>query len=158
MTRYEMPARSQGKLYAQRRPQAKRYTHRWVFVHSLTPEVEYAVRKWLLTRLNCFYCDLQAMYTPRLHPANRARTHIVLDNTPPLQSMARNDEAVEVDARNLNARDAVKTLTKATGLDPHLSVFGWPFCLDELDDVEEGCATGISCTPAPHMHDTGKER
>lgn len=23
---------------------------------------------------------------------------------------------------------------------------------------EEGCATGISCTPAPHMHDTGKER
>lgn len=23
---------------------------------------------------------------------------------------------------------------------------------------EEGCATGISCTPAPHMHDTRKER
>lgn len=23
---------------------------------------------------------------------------------------------------------------------------------------EEGCATGISCTPATHMHDTGKER
>lgn len=23
---------------------------------------------------------------------------------------------------------------------------------------EEGCATGISCTPATHMHDTGRER
>lgn len=120
MTRYMMPARSQGKLYAQRRLQAERDTHRWVFVHSLTPEVEHAVRKWLLTRLNVFYCELQLMYTP------------------PLQSMARNDGAVEVDARNLNARDAVKTLTKATGLNPHLSVCGWPFCLDDLDDAHTG--------------------
>jgi hypothetical protein len=79
MTRYTMLARSQGKLYAQRR--ADRDTHRWVFVRSLTPEVEYAVRKWLLTRLNGFHCELQLTYTP------------------PLQSMARNDEAVEVDAR-----------------------------------------------------------
>lgn len=43
-----------------------RYTHRWVFVNGLTPEVEYAVRHWLTVRLNGFYCDLQAMYTPHL--------------------------------------------------------------------------------------------
>lgn len=47
--------------------------------------------------------------------------------------MAQGDEAVEVDARNLNARDAVKALIEATGLNPHLSVCGWPFCLDDLD-------------------------
>ena len=138
MTRYMMPARSQGKLYAQRRLQAERDTHRWVFVHSLTPEVEHAVRKWLLTRLNGFYCELQLMYTPKVRSISLARTHIVLNNTPPLQSMARNDEAVEVDARNLNARDAVKTLMKATGLNPHLSVCGWPFCLGDLDDAHTG--------------------
>lgn len=92
MTRYMMPARSQGKLYEQRRHQAERDTHRW-----------------LLTRLNGFYCELQLMYTP------------------PLQSMARNDDAVEVDAR-----DAVKTLTKATGLNPHRSVPG------SLDDAHTG--------------------
>lgn len=117
------------------------YTHRWVFVRSLTPEVECDVRKWLIQRLNGFYCDLQLMYIPhlRLHPTVQARTHIVLNNTPPLPSMARNDEAVEVDARGLNAGEAVKALMKATGLNPHLSVCGWPFCLDDL-------------------HDTGKER
>lgn len=131
MTRYTMPARSQGKLYAQRRLQAERDTHRWVFVHSLTPEVEHAVRKWLLTRLNGFYCDLQLMYTPKVRSTSLARTHIVLNNTPPLLSMARTDEAVEVDARDLSPRDAVKALIKATGLNPHLSVYGWPFCLDD---------------------------
>lgn len=64
MTRYTMPARSQGKLYAQRREiQAERDTHRWVFVRSLTPEVESAVRKWLVTRLNGFHCDLDDAHT-----------------------------------------------------------------------------------------------
>ena len=134
MTRYTMPARSQGKLYAQRRLQAERDTHGWVFVHSLTPEVEHAVRKWLLTRLNGFHCELQSMHTPKVRSTGLARTHIVLNNTPlSTSSMARNDEAVEVDAR-----DAVKTLTKATGLNPHLSVCGWPFCLGDLDDAHTG--------------------
>lgn len=141
MTRYTMPARSQGALYIQRAAAAatrlERDTHRWVFVRNLTPEVECDVRKWLLQRLNGFYCELQLMYTPHTHThsISLARTHIVLNNTPPLSSMSRNDEAVEVNARGLNARDAVKTLTKATGLNPHLSVCGWPFCLDELDDA-----------------------
>lgn len=136
MTRYMMPARSQGKLHAQCL-QAERDTHRWVFVRNLTPEVECAVRKWLVTRLNGFYCDLQLMYIPhlRLRPVVRARTHIVLNNTPPLSAMARNDEAVEVDARGLNARDAAKTMIKATSLNPHLMVCGWPFCLGDLDDA-----------------------
>lgn len=142
MTHFEMPAWSQGKLYAQRREiQPERDMHRWVFVHSLTPEVESAVRHWLTVRLNGFYCDLQAMYTPHLNPAVQARTHIVLNNTPPLPSLARYDEAVELDARGLNSRDAVNALMKATGLNPQLSVCGWPLCLDDLggvDDMERG--------------------
>lgn len=95
MTRYTMPARSQGELYAQRAAAAaaaahfERDTHRWVFVRDLTPEVECAVRKWLACRLNGFHCDLQLMYTPLS-----------------ASSMAQGDEAVEVDARGLDARDA----------------------------------------------------
>lgn len=89
--------------------------HRWVFAHSMDPGVEFTVRKWLLQRLNGFYCDLQ------------------LNNTPLLPSMAQGDEAVEINARGLSSRDAVKALIKATGLNPHLMVCGWPFCLDDLD-------------------------
>lgn len=145
MTRYTMLARSQGKMHAQRRLQ--RDTHRWVFVNGLTPEVECTVRKWLTVRLGSFYCDLQVMYTPHLHlfPIVQARTHIVLNNTPPPHTMAEGDEAVEVDARGLNSLDAAKAVIEATGPNPHLSVRGWPFCLDDL-------------LAAPHMHDTGKER
>lgn len=110
--------------------------HLWVFVCNLTPDVETSVRKWLTTRLDNFYCDLQLMYTPHVIGPVLARTHIVLNNTPSsASSMAQGDEAVEVDARGMNALDAVKALMKATGLDPHLSVCGWPFC---LDDVEGG--------------------
>ena len=136
MTRYMMPARSHGKLYAQRTlARLERDTHRWVFVRNLTPEVECDVRKWLLQRLSGLYCDLQLMYIPHVHSIVPARTHIVLNNTPPLQSMAQGDEAIEVDADGLNARGTVKALIKATGLNPHLSVYGWPFCLDDVDDT-----------------------
>lgn len=143
MTRYTMPARSQGKLYAQRAAAAaplERDTHRWVFIRNLTPEVECDVRKWLLQRLNGLYCDLQLMYTPHVRSIVPARTHIVLNNTPPLPSMALGDEAVEVDGRGLNALGTVKALVKATGLNPHLSVYGWPFCLDDADAAEGGAA------------------
>lgn len=87
--------------------------HRWVFACNMAPDVETLVRKWL------------------------AKTHIVLNNTPPLHAMARTDEAVEVDAHGLTPRDAVKALIKATGLNPHTNMCGWPFCLDNLDDVED---------------------
>ena len=138
MTHYMMPARSQGEAFMQQTAALlERDTHRWVFVRNLTPEVECDVRKWLLQRLNGFYCDLQLMYIPHVHSAVQARTHIVLNNTPALSSMARGDEAVEVDARGLNALDAVKALIKATGLNPHLSVYGWPFCLGDLDGVDD---------------------
>ena len=43
------------------------------------------------------------------------------------------DEIVFVGLQGLSARVAVKALIKATGLNPHMSVRGWPFCLDELD-------------------------
>ena len=119
--RYTMPARSQGKLYMQRRV-AEKDVHRWVFAYNMAPDVETLVRKWLTTRLDGFYCDLQVMYMPHVIDPVLARTHIVLNNAPPLHTMARTDEAVEVDARGLNAREAVKALIKATGLNPHLSV------------------------------------
>lgn len=134
--RYTMPARSQGKLYMQRRV-AEKDVHRWVFACNMAPDVETLVRKWLTPRLDGFYCDLQVMYMPHVIGPVLARTHIVLNNTPPLHTMARTDEAVEVDARGLNAREAVKALVKATGLNPHLSVCGWPFCLDDVDGVDD---------------------
>ena len=101
MTRihYTMPARSQGKLYTQRQQARLEYydVHRWVFVYNMDPDVETLVRKWLTTRLDNFYCDLQVMYTPPLH------------------AMSRTDD---VDVDGLTARDAVKALIKATGLNP----------------------------------------
>ena len=138
-TRYTMPARSKGALNMQRglARHAEKDVHRWVFAHSMAPNVETLVREWLIARLDGFYCDLQVMYMPRFIGPALARTHIVLNNTPPLPSMARNDEAVEVDARGLTPRDAVKSLIKATGLNPHLSVCGWPFCLDDMDDMDD---------------------
>ena len=107
----------------------------------MDPEVEFTVRKWLSQRLNGFYCDLQAAYMPRCSPATGARTHLVLQYPPPPTACAEGDEIVPVGLQGLNARDAVKALIKATGLNPHLSVCGWPFCLDDLggvDDMERG--------------------
>lgn len=139
MTHYTMPARSQGDAFMQRTAAhlERDDVHRWVFVRNLTPEVEYTVRKWLVTRLNGFHCDLQVMYVPHVHSAVQARTHIALNDTPPLQSLAHNDEAVEVNARGLSARDAAKAIIEATGLNPHISVRGWPFRLDDLDGVDD---------------------
>lgn len=134
MTHYTMPARSQGNAFMQRT--MARLDEK--DVHNLTPEVESAVRTWSLQRLNGFYCELQSMYTPHVRSTSLAKTHIVLNNASlSTSSMACDDEAVEVDARGLNARDAVKALIKATGLNPHMSVYGWPFCLDELDGVDD---------------------
>lgn len=139
MTRYTMPARSQGKLYAQRAVArlVEKDAHRWVFVCNMDSDVETLVRTWLTTRLNNFYCDLQVMYIPRITSPVLARTHVVLNNTPPLHAMARTDEAVEVDASGLTPTDTARALIKAMGLNPHLSVCGWPLCLDDVDDVDD---------------------
>ena len=140
MTHYTMPGRSVGNAFLRRTMAelAEKGVHRWVLVDNLTPEVESAVRKWLVQRLNGFHCDLQVMYMPHIIGPALAETHIVLNNTPlSASSISRNDEAVEVDARGLNARDAVKAAIEATGLNPHLSVCGWPFCLDDMDDVDD---------------------
>lgn len=138
-----MPVRSHGKSFMQRAMARLEHDdiHRWVFAHNLTPEVECTARKWLVQRLDGFYCDLQVMYTPHVIGPVLARTHVVLNNTPlSASSMARGDEAVEVNASGLNALDTVRAVIKATGLNPHLSVCGWPFCLDDLDGVEGGAA------------------
>lgn len=130
MTRYMMSVRSQGGL-------AEKDIHRWVFANNMAPDVETLVRKWLTTRLVGFYCDLQVMYMPHVIGPALARTHIVLNNTPPLHMMACTDEARTVNAHGLTPRDAVKALIKATGLNPHMSVCGWPFCLDDLDGADD---------------------
>lgn len=137
--RYTMPVRSQGKLHMQRRVAelVEKDVHRWVFVYGMDSDVEDLVRKWLVQRLDNFYCDLQVMYIPRFTGPTLARTHVVLNNTPPLHTMARAHEAVEVDARYLNPRDAVKAIVEATGLNPHLYVYGWPFCLNDVDGVND---------------------
>lgn len=143
-TRYTMPARSQGKLYAQRAMAGLvgEGVHRWVFVYGMDPGVEALVRKWLTTGLDSLYCDLQAVYLPHLTGPTLARTHIVLDCPPPPTARAERDEIVPVGLRGAQAREAVKAIVEAMGLNPHLSVCGWPFCLDDADDVDDmegGC-------------------
>ena len=135
MTRYTMPARSQGKLYAQRAAAHldEKDVHRWVFAHSMDPGVEFTVRKWLCQRLDSFYCDLQAAYVPAASTAAGARTHIVLQYPPTPTARAERDEIIPVGLQGLNPLDAVKAVIKATGLNPHLSVCGWPFCLDDME-------------------------
>ena len=88
-TRYAMSDRPQDKLYMQREMArlAGKDVHRWVFAHSIAPDVESLVRKWLTVRL---------------------------DNTPPLH---RTDEATNVNYDGLTPREAAKALIKATRLD-----------------------------------------
>lgn len=132
-----MPARSQGKLYVQHATGrlAEKDVHRWVFAHSMDTDVEFTVRKWLSQRLDGFYCDVQAAYMPRCFLATNSMTHIVLQYPPAPTARAESDEIIPVGLQGSGARAAVKGIIKATGLNPHLSVCGWPFCLDELDDV-----------------------
>lgn len=66
--RYTMSARSQGNAFTQRQ-QARL--------------VEKDIHRWLVQRLDGFYCDLQVMYMPHVIGPTLARTHIVLNNTPP---------------------------------------------------------------------------
>lgn len=135
-TRYTMSARSQGKLYMQRQLTrlAEKDVHRWVFAYNVVPDVETLVRKWLVQRLDGSYCDMQVTYMPPvIGPELPSRAHIVLNNTPPLHAMAENDEA---DARGLNALEVAKALVKATGLNPHTDMCGWPFCLDDVEGSE----------------------
>lgn len=118
--RYTMPARSQGKLHMQRRVAelVEKDVHRWVFVYSMDSDVEDLVRKWLVQRLDNFYCDLQVMYIPRFTGPTQARTHVVLNNAPPLHAIARTDEVVEVDARDLNPPGRREGDSQSDGAEP----------------------------------------
>lgn len=120
--RCTMPARSQGKPHMRRRVAelVEKDVHRRVFVYGMDSDVEALVRKRLVQRLDDSYCDLQVMYIPRFTGPTQVRTHVVLN-----------------DARDSNPRDAVKAIVEATGLSPHLSVRGWPFCLNDVDDVND---------------------
>lgn len=140
MTRYTMRARSQGVLYTQHATAnlAEEDVHRWVFVFGMDPGVEFTVRKWLVQRLDGFHCDLQPMYTPHYSSATGAGTHVVLQYPPPPTARPGRDEFIPVGLQGLNARGAVEAIVKATGLSPHLSVRGWPFCLNDVDDMEGG--------------------
>lgn len=74
--------------------------------YNMAPDVETLVRKWLTTRLDGFYCDLQAMYMPYVTGPRLARTHIARNNTPPGRTIAENDEAVLLGRRWDCATDA----------------------------------------------------
>lgn len=111
--------------------------HRWVFAHGMDPDVETLVREWLVQRLDGFHCDLQVMYLPHVVGPALARTHVVLNNTPPLHTMAEDDEAVEVDGRGLTPGDAVEAIVGATGLSPRTSVRGWPLRSDGADGADD---------------------
>ena len=101
--RYTMSARPEGRLHMQRQQArlAEKDVHRWVFSCNMAPDVETLVRKWLTIRLDNVYCDLQVMCMPHFIGPALARTHIVLNNTPPLHAMARTDEAVTVDTHDV---------------------------------------------------------
>nr|DAN45718.1 MAG TPA: hypothetical protein [Caudoviricetes sp.] len=136
--RYTTSGRPRGGPYArrQRARLAERGAHRWVFAYNMAPDVETLVRRWLTARLDGFYCDLRAAYTPRVVGSTAARTHIVLNDAPPLRAMARADEAVEVDAGGSTPSDVAKALIEATGLNPRMTVCGWPFCSDDAEGGE----------------------
>nr|DAU17595.1 MAG TPA: hypothetical protein [Caudoviricetes sp.] len=126
MTRYTMPARSQGNLYIQ---------------HATARLSEEDVHTWPSQRLDSFYCDLQTAYMSHVARPVQARTHIVLHYPPAPTARAEGDEIISVGLQGSNPRDAVKALIQATGLNPHMSVCGWPFCLDDVggvDDMEGG--------------------
>ena len=137
--RYTMPARSQGELHMRRRVAelVEEDVRRRVFVYGMDSDVEALVRKRLVQRLDDFHCDLQVMRIPRFTGPAQVGTHVVLDNAPPLHATARADEAVELDARDSNPRDAVKAIVEATGPSPRLSVRGRPFCLNDADGVND---------------------
>lgn len=126
-TRYMVPAAPAESPRAAR--PSEKDVHRRVFAYDMAPDVEALVRERLTTRPNGFYCDLQVMYMPHVIGPKLARTHIVLNNTPPFHTMARTDEAGIVDAYG-KPRDVVKAIVEATGPNPHTSMCGWPFCLD----------------------------
>ena len=170
MTRYTIRARSQGVPFIQRATArlAEKDVHRWVFAHSMDPEVEFTVRKWLSQRLNGFYCDLQAAYMPRCSPA----TLELCDRL--------SNPLIEVDAvvhKNIPLDcvcDLGYGIAPSTVIDegvlpiPDYHVL-WPgepttnTVWTAVEDYtwfeafsEEGCATGISCTPALHMQSERK--
>lgn len=131
--RYTMPVRPQGEPHMQRRAAelVGEDVHRRVFVYSADSDVEGIVRKRPVQRLDDFYCDLRVVRTPRFTGPAQAGTHVVLNNAPPLHAIA----------RDLNPRDAAKAIVEATGLNPRLSVCGWPFCLNDVDDADD--AAGV---------------
>lgn len=119
--RYTMPARSQGRLHMQRRAAelVGEDVRRRVFVCGVDSDVEALVREWLVQRLDDFHCDPQVVRIPRFTGPTRVGTHVVLN-----------------DARGSNPRGAAKAVVGATGLSPRLSVRGWTFRLNGVNDGE----------------------
>ena len=76
MTRYTTPARSQGNAFMQHTMARldEEDVRRWVFVDGMDPEVEPAVRTWLVQRLNVFHRELQLTHTSRVRSTGIACT------------------------------------------------------------------------------------
>lgn len=172
MTRYMMPARFQGKLYAQRRLQAERDTHRWVFVHSLTPEVEHAVRSGPYVQP---HDDKRKPFTVgvvRVRTTPRKATLELCDRLSNL--LIEVDAVMHKDLLPDVVCDLGYGIAPSTAIDegmlpiPDYHVL-WPgkptmnTVWTAVEDYtwfeafsEEGRATGISCTPALHMQSERK--
>lgn len=130
--RYTTPVRSVGNAYAQRMlaDMERNDTSRWVFVYNMSPYTEPLVRKWLSQRLDGFHCDLQAVYTPHFTSPTQVRTHVVLQDTPPLPDY------------HVLWPGKPTTNTVWTAVEDYTRFEAFS---------DDDCATGIACTPAPHM-------
>ena len=129
--RYTTPAGSQGEPHMRRRSAelVEEGVHRRAFVYDADSDVEALVRKRLVQRLDDFHCDPRVVRTPSFTGPTRGGTRVVLNDAPPLHAIA--------GARDSNPRDAVKAMVEATGLSPRPSVCGRPFCLNDVDGVND---------------------
>jgi len=114
--------------------------HRWVFAHDAAPDVEALVRKWLIQRLDGFYCDLQVMHKD-------LPLDCVCDLGYGVAPQTVIDEDAPIPDYHVLWPGKPTTNTVWTAVEDYT----WFEAFSE-----EGCATGIACTPAPHVRSKRK--
>lgn len=106
--------------------------HRRVFAYDMAPDVETLVRKRLSQRLDGFRCELQAVYAPNYESS--AGTRIAMQSP---MSVGVRDEIASANAYGLSSTETAGAVMEATGSNPHPSARGRPFCLDDVDGVDD---------------------
>ena len=147
MTRYTMRARSQGALYVQRAAAARPAEED---VHSMDPGVEFTVRSGSIV----LYGRSPFAHSICVQPHEDKRKPFTLGLSDPL---------IEVDAvvHKDIPLDCVCDLGYGIAPGKPTTNTVWTAVEDYTwfeTFSEEGCATGIACTPATHMQDKRKER